>query len=109
MTDSAPLRLALIGAGGISKQHAEGIRTTPGLRCVAICDVRDELSRDRDRQIGHQAQLFADWRTMLKELGSELDAVIVCLPHALHAQAILDCAAAGKHVLCEKTAVHDAH
>jgi predicted dehydrogenase len=103
MSDTqATLRLALIGAGGISKQHAEGIKTTPGLKCVAICDVREELRQERDRQIGHQSELFADWPTMLKELEGELDAAIVCLPHALHAQAILDCAAAGTHVLCEK-------
>src|SRR5262249_8186045 len=30
------------------------------------------------------------------------DAVIICLPHALHAQAIVDAATNRKHVLCEK-------
>src|SRR5262245_5739017 len=98
----ASVRVALIGAGGISKQHAEGIRTLDGIECVAICDVDERLSRERAQQIGCNAPLFDDWPTMLAELGEGLDAAIICLPHALHARAILDCAAAGRHVLCEK-------
>jgi predicted dehydrogenase len=39
---------------------------------------------------------------MLKEFGKNIDAVDLCLPHHLHALAILDAAAAGKHILCEK-------
>lgn len=39
---------------------------------------------------------------MLKELDGEIDAVDICLPHHLHGPAILDAAAAGKHILCEK-------
>jgi predicted dehydrogenase len=39
---------------------------------------------------------------MLKEMADQIDAVDICLPHHLHAPAILDACAAGKHVLCEK-------
>ena len=39
---------------------------------------------------------------MLKEMGNEIDAVDICLPHHLHCEAILDSAAAGKSILCEK-------
>jgi predicted dehydrogenase len=35
-------------------------------------------------------------------MGSGIDAVDICLPHHLHAPAIFDAAAAGKHILCEK-------
>src|SRR5262249_1725208 len=45
---------------------------------------------------------FSDWKGMLREMGDGIDAVDICLPHHLHAPAILDAAAAGKHVLCEK-------
>jgi predicted dehydrogenase len=31
-----------------------------------------------------------------------IDAVILCTPHTLHAEQVLACAAAGKHVFCEK-------
>jgi predicted dehydrogenase len=39
---------------------------------------------------------------MLKEIGDEIDAVDICLPHHLHGAAIIDSASAGKHILCEK-------
>jgi predicted dehydrogenase len=39
---------------------------------------------------------------MLREMAGEIDALDICLPHHLHAAAILDAAAAGKHILCEK-------
>jgi predicted dehydrogenase len=39
---------------------------------------------------------------MLKDMGGEIDAVDICLPHHLHGAAIIDSAAAGKHILCEK-------
>jgi predicted dehydrogenase len=32
----------------------------------------------------------------------EIDAVDICLPHHLHGPAIIDAAAAGKHIICEK-------
>lgn len=31
-----------------------------------------------------------------------IDAIILCTPHSLHTQQVLACAAAGKHVFCEK-------
>ena len=34
--------------------------------------------------------------------GADIDAVDICLPHHLHAAAIVAAAEAGKHILCEK-------
>src|SRR5690606_29844762 len=42
----------------------------------------------------------SDYKKMIAE--ADIDAVDICLPHHLHADAILAAAAAGKHVLCEK-------
>ncbi len=44
--------------------------------------------------------VFLDYRDMLAD--SVVDAVDICLPHHLHADAIVAAAAAGKHILCEK-------
>ena len=46
------------------------------------------------------ARAFTDIRRLLAE--TDVDAVDICLPHHLHADAIVVAAAAGKHVLCEK-------
>jgi predicted dehydrogenase len=53
-------------------------------------------------QLGGNPKRFADWKKMLAEMGDGIDAVDICLPHHLHAPAIFDAAAAGKHILCEK-------
>ncbi|HYO08695.1 MAG TPA: Gfo/Idh/MocA family oxidoreductase [Tepidisphaeraceae bacterium] len=100
------VRVALIGSGGISAAHAKGfIAHADKIRCVALCDVSPENLKKRNEQlapVGGGGRQFADWKVMLREMGGELDAVDICLPHHLHAPAILDAAAAGKHVLCEK-------
>src|SRR5206468_6018881 len=72
------------------------------IKCVALCDVSQENLKKRSEQLGTNPRNFADWKVMLKEMRDEIDAVDICLPHHLHAPAILDSAAAGKHVICEK-------
>lgn len=100
---SQKLRVAIIGAGGISGAHARGIlHYSDKIECVALCDISDENLQKRSQQLGGGQKLFQDWKKMLAEYGSEFEAAIICLPHHLHTQAILDCAAAGKHILCEK-------
>ncbi len=105
MTQSIPqkVHLAIVGAGGISAAHAEGIKANSDrLECVALCDISEDNLRARSKQLGGVALQFNDWNTMFQEAGDKIDAVIICLPHHLHAPAILDAARAGKHVLCEK-------
>jgi predicted dehydrogenase len=69
---------------------------------VALCDVSAQNLEARSRQLGNSPARFQDWKKMLAEMGPGIDAVDICLPHHLHAPAIFDAAAAGKHILCEK-------
>ena len=102
-TPSPKVRLAIIGAGGISNAHAKGILAHAGqVECVALCDVSADNLRARNEQLGGQCRLFNDWNTLLSEMAGEIDAVDICLPHHLHGAAIMDAARAGKDVLCEK-------
>lgn len=97
------VRIAIIGTGGISQPHAKGILAhSDQVECTALCDVSKPNLEARAGQLGGVRFLFRDWRKMLKEAGDAIDAVDICLPHYLHAPAILDAAAAGKHILCEK-------
>jgi len=96
---TAPLRIGLIGAGGIAGAHVEGYDRNPELvRLVAVADVRTETAEARAGDTG--AAIYADYRDVLAD--PNVDAVDICLPHHLHADAILAAAAAGKHILCEK-------
>ena len=100
---STKVKLAIIGAGGISHAHANGIlKHQDKVECVALCDVSEANLDARSKQLGNNPARFNDWKKMLAELGDKIDAVDICLPHHLHAQAIFDAAAAGKHILCEK-------
>src|SRR5687768_13172269 len=103
---SGPVRVALIGSGGISAAHGKGfLKHADKIKCVALVDVSAENLKKRSDQLaptGTTPRTFADWKTCLKEMGEQVDAVDICLPHHLHAPAILDAAAAGKHILCEK-------
>ena len=97
------VRIAIIGTGGISRVHADGILAhRDKVECTALCDIDAARLKARSEQLGGVSALYRDWREMLAQAGGAIDAVAICLPHHLHAPAILDAAAAGKHILCEK-------
>lgn len=100
------VKLALIGAGNIAGVHVRGILAhSDKAECVALCDLSEANLELRARQLSAATDarpaLYRNWSTMLSEQ-TDIDAVIVALPHHLHAPAILAAAAAGKHILCEK-------
>jgi len=95
------VRIGLIGGGGIAAHHiGHGYLTIPEQAVVtAVADVNADNARARADEVGGAA-VFDDYRRLIAE--APVDAVDVCLPHHLHADAILAAAAAGKHILCEK-------
>ena len=103
------VRVGLIGAGGITRAHERGYRAHSGtITVVAVADVVEEAVNARAAELG--ATPYTDYREMIAS--ADIDAVDVCLPHHLHADAIVAAAQAGKHVLCEKPlclTVEEAH
>lgn len=93
-----PLRVGIIGAGNIARNHVEGYRSA-GAQIVAIADTQAQTLVRRAREWGVE-HAFADHRDLLAIPG--LDAVSVCTPNAVHHAVTLAAAAAGVHVLCEK-------
>ncbi len=105
MTD--PLRVALIGAGGIGALRAQAISQIPHLALTFVVD----LDRVRREQIANRynARGADDFREVVGS--DDVDLVIVSTPPNLHAQMVIAALQAGKHVLCEKplaTNVEDA-
>jgi predicted dehydrogenase len=95
-----PVRIGMIGGGGIAAQHLSGYLAIPeGARVSAVADIDPERARIHADRAG-SARVFTDYREMLAS--SLVDAVDICLPHHLHAEAIVAAAEAGLHVLCEK-------
>ena len=99
MTVSLPVRIGLIGAGGIATAHLAGYAAIPDrARVVAIADANPEALAARTAETG--ATGYSDFLELVKD--PEVDAVDICLPHHLHRAAIVAAAEAGKHILCEK-------
>lgn len=95
---AANLRIGIIGAGGIARVHAASYRKLENCQLVAVADVDAERGERLASEVG--ATYYPTAAQLLAE--GAVDAVSVCLPHALHVDVTLQAAAAAKHVLCEK-------
>lgn len=97
---TAPVRIGLIGAGGIAGAHVAGYRRNP--ETVTFAAVADPVRENAEKRRGDDeaVRIYSDYRDMIAAGG--LDAVDICLPHHLHADAVIAAADAGLHVLCEK-------
>lgn len=101
-----PVRVALIGCGGITLQnHLPGLALCPGTRVVALCDT-DPAALERARlQTGIDTVSTRHEDILARE---DVDAVIIATPNVTHAAIARAAVAAGKHVLCEKPLAMDA-
>ena len=99
MTLTLPVRIGIIGGGGIANAHLKGYGAIPDrARVTAIADASAETLAARTEETG--ARGYADFHELVQD--PEVDAVDICLPHHLHKAAIVAAAEAGKHILCEK-------
>lgn len=94
------LNIAAVGIGGQGQSNLENLNQ-PGQNIVALCDV-DRSRAAESVQKHRQAKLFQDFRRMLDEMGSGIDAVLVSTPDHTHAVAAATAIKLGKHVYCEK-------
>jgi len=90
------LRSGIIGVGGISRKHYNGIANHPEMELVGISDINEQVMKQRAEEWG--AKAYPDYR----ELIDACDVIVVCTPPASHAEQTIAAAEAGKHVLCEK-------
>jgi len=98
-TSRGPVRLAIIGTGGMAHTHARNFLAIRGCTLVAAADI------DRARVEKFCAEFgipgaYTDAGKLLAESGC--DAVTIVAPDAAHTPLALQALAAGKHVLCEK-------
>jgi predicted dehydrogenase len=96
------LKVGIVGAGWMGTEHAQAWQNNaPRGGIVAVTDVSVPRSqRLADRFTGGKARVHGTLDELLAD--PEVDAVDICLPHHLHAGAIIAAARAGKTILCEK-------
>lgn len=94
------LGIGVIGAGRAGMIHARSFAAhVDGARLVALSDPSAEGLAAAGREVGVES-LYPTHEQLLSDPG--VDAVVVVTPTRFHQQIVLDAAAAGKHVLCEK-------
>lgn len=94
---SAPMRIAVAGAGLIGRHHIELIEASPD--CV-LAGIADPSSAGQEFAQAHNTPWHADHSTLLAD--EKPDGLIIASPNALHFQMALDCAQAGVPALIEK-------
>ena len=95
----AKLRIGFIGCGGIHNAHAPHLVDRDSVEVVCAMDVSEAAAQAHCEKYG-----TPHWTTSRAELLArpDIDAVIICIPTGFHKDAVLEAAAAGKHVFCEK-------
>lgn len=94
------LRVGLLGCGRIARMfHLPTLAGLDTARLVAVADA-DPALLAAARGFAPQAAPYADYHTLLAH--AEVDAVVVCLPTHLHAEAAEAALARGLHTYVEK-------
>ena len=92
------LNVAVIGMGWWGKTLAAAIRKSARLKVVKAMKRSPQSEAELARAEG--IEIVGDYAEVLRD--PNVQGVLLCTPHTLHAQQILAAAEAGKHVFCEK-------
>ncbi len=94
-----PVRLLILGTGGMAHNHAEGFAAIPGVTLAGGVDTRpDPLAEFCARH-----DIARGFTSVDEALAwGEFDAVTNVTPDAAHHATTMPVLAAGKHILCEK-------
>src|SRR5690606_12767002 len=98
---SAPLRLAFLGCGFITRVHSRHLRALRGDIIPHYASRDRSKADDYCRRYGGGAS-YADYRAAIDD--PRIEAVVVAVPPRFHLGLTLGALAAGKHVLVEKPA-----
>ncbi len=97
------VNIACIGVGGKGRTDSKDAAKYGQL--VAICDI-DDKHLDASAALYPSAKKYNDYRTLLDELGNQVDAVVVSAPDHHHASAGVRAMRMGKHLYCQKPLTH---
>ena len=96
VSESSPLRVAVVGVGHLGKHHARILSTLPGAKLVAVVDKLADRAAEIAATTGSAA--FTD----SSEVMDKVDAVSVAVPTELHRDIALPFLERGISVLVEK-------
>lgn len=91
------VKFGVIGGGMASRFHLAACKNSQKVKFQAVYDV-DGKNAERIAK-AYKLEPFKDLSAFLE---SDIDVVLVSVPHFLHAEMVIAAAEAGKHVTCEK-------
>lgn len=94
------VRIGFIGAGFSATIHAEAYHKVTGYEVELVAVASAGNRADEFARRYHVREVVRDYRDLLQR--SDLDVIDICTPNVLHRSMVLEAAAAGKHVVCEK-------
>ena len=96
-----PIRVGIVGTGGISRAHRNAYDKAGGFEIVAVCDIVGKKARQAAEEWGvPKKSVFTSYNKMLEM--EEIDTVSVCTYNQGHRRPTVAALNAGKHVFCEK-------
>lgn len=97
------LNVGVIGVNGMGWSDLQAILKIDGVKCVALCDVDDNVLQKRVAElakINMPVKTYSDYRKLLEN--KDVDIVIIGTPDHWHCLMMVAACAAGKHVYVEK-------
>jgi predicted dehydrogenase len=101
---TAPVRVAVVGAGVIGRHHALVATAHPDLELVALVDAVPAAASAVADEIAESGATRPVTATTIEEAlaGTDVDLVAICSPSGMHVDLATAALAAGKHVVIEK-------
>jgi UDP-N-acetylglucosamine 3-dehydrogenase len=91
------VKYGIVGCGLAGIYHLTAIKDSPKIRFVSAYDINQKLAnRFAEKFKMNSFSIYEDF------LESDIDAVLINVPHYLHEEMVVAAAETGKHVLCEK-------
>ncbi len=98
MAECRKYGFGVIGCGVISDTHIDAINALSNGEVIAVCDKREDAAKAKAEKYG--CDYYTDLADMLKDDRIEICDIVV--PSGLHAPLGIQCAEAGRHVVCTK-------
>ena len=95
-----PVRLGIIGAGSRGQEDLRQFLRVPGVSVEAICDIYPPRYEQVNRIAGKQVPATANHHELLAR--TDLDAILIASPVALHAEHVIATAKTGRPIYGEK-------
>lgn len=106
-----PIKMAILGCGGMSGEHARRYKADADVQIVALCDVSPEIvEKYIEKNLeGYEPKpaIYTDLETMLSQ--AKPDAITIVTPHTMHFEHGMTALKHGCHIFMEKPMVTDSN